>query len=56
MKVISERNVQIVPLKGDSCVSVRLRVIENRAIKTIVFVEEIGLGQTTKDITQKFKT
>jgi hypothetical protein len=42
MKVISERKVEIVPLQGDSCVPVRPRVIENRAIKTIVFVEEIG--------------
>jgi len=53
MKVISERNLQIVPLQGDSCVPVRPRVIENRAIKTIVFVEEIGKGQTTKHITQQ---
>jgi len=53
MKVISESNVQIVPLQGDSCVTVRPGVIENRATKTIVFVEGIGLGQTTKYITQQ---
>jgi hypothetical protein len=53
MKVISERNVQIVPLQDDNCVPVRPRVIENHAIKTIVFVEEIGLGQTAKHITQQ---
>jgi len=53
MKVISKRNVQIIPLQADSCVSVRPRFIANRAIKTTVFVEEIGLGQTTKHITQQ---
>lgn len=56
MNVISERNVQIFPLQGDSCVSVRPPVIENRAIKSIVFVEEMELDRQRNMLLNKFNT